>query len=221
MSRPADDRPVPTLSVPEIRDYERINAELVVRLEEGHPLVRLAGAEGQRLLASRIAGPWNAVVEIEGHAGPELAAELDAPGLTVVCTGNAADGAGRGLRSGRLVILGDSGAALGYTQEGGTILAARSAGPRAGLGQRGGVLVVLGHVGRLAGERQAGGWLFVVRNELGPHAGRGRRGGRLVRLPAGGEPFAGVDPDDTATFRGLLEELGTWVSFPDAGTGPS
>lgn len=212
MSRPASPGPVPAISIPEIRDYERINTELVGFLDQGHPHVRLVGAEGQRLLASRISGAWNALVEVQGRAGPELAAELNAPGLTIVCSGNAADGAGRALRAGRLVILGDAGDALGYTQEGGTIAVAGSAGARAGLGQRGGLLAVCGPVGRLAGERQSGGRLFVHEAALGPHAERGRRGGRLIRLPAGEDPFAMVDPDDAEFFRGLLQELNTWGS---------
>ena len=87
----------PPIVVPELRDYQQINAELVRRLNLGQPHVRLEGVEGQRLLVSRLAGAWQAVIEVDGNAGPELAAELDAPGLTVVCRGSAADGAGRGL----------------------------------------------------------------------------------------------------------------------------
>ena len=67
--------------IPEVREYPRINAEVVRHLDAGHARVVLAGAGGHRLLLHRLTGPWNAVVEVEGHAGPELAAELDAPGL--------------------------------------------------------------------------------------------------------------------------------------------
>jgi glutamate synthase domain-containing protein 3 len=177
---PDPDPALPALSIPEIRDYQRINAELVVRLDAGHRRVRLVGAEGQRLLVSGLSGGWDAVVEIEGYAGPELAAGLDAPRLTIVCRGPAADGAGSGLRAGNLVIEGDTGAAAGYAQRGGWIVVAGNAGPRAGLNQAGGVLVLLGVVGQLAGERQSGGLLFAATDLLGPHAGRGRRGGRFV-----------------------------------------
>jgi len=45
---------------------------------------------GTAILAARLAGDWSAVVEVEGCAGPELAAELNAPSLTVVCRGHAA-----------------------------------------------------------------------------------------------------------------------------------
>jgi glutamate synthase domain-containing protein 3 len=216
MTSPAGDRPVPTLSVPEVRDYQRINAELARLLDEGHPLVRLAGAEGQRLLAFGLTGAWDAVVEVEGQAGPELAAELDAPGLTVVCRGSAGDGAGRALRAGRLVILGDAGDVLGYTQQGGAIVAVCSAGHRAGLRQRGGVVLVLGRVGRLAAELQAGGLVFAFVDRLGPHPGHGRRGGRLVQLAAGDDPLDGIEPGDAATFRNLARDLGNWVHFPGA-----
>jgi glutamate synthase domain-containing protein 3 len=206
----------PTLAIPEIRDYQRINEELVLLLQEGHSRVRLAGSEGQRLLTFRLSGPWNAVVEIEGRAGPELAAEMNAPGVTVVCRGSAGDGAGRGLRAGRVVILGDAGDVVGYTQEGGIIVVAGSAGPRAGLAQRGGELVILGRVGPLAVERQAGGTVFASAALLGPHAERGRRGGRLVRLAAGDNPLATLEPGDAESLRRLARELAEWVALPGA-----
>ena len=174
MTAPADDdRSVPdsarafpaapsmVLSIPEIRDYQRINAELSQQLDEGHTHVRLVGAEGQRLLLAGVAGAWSALVEIEGDVRAGARRRARCAGLTVVARGPTADGAGARLRAGRLILLGDTGDALGSGQEGGVILAAAAAGHRAGLGQRGGVLVVLGPLGRLAGERQDGGRLFV------------------------------------------------------------
>ena len=191
----------PSLSIPEIRDYQKINAELLTLLDEGHSFVRLEGAEGQRLLASGLSGPWDAVVEIAGRTGPELAASLDAPGLTVVANGPTADGAARGLKSGRVLILGDAGDSTGYSQSGGVLVVAGAAGHRAGLMQSGGCLAILGPTGRLAGDRQAGGWLFVPRGQLGPHPGRGRRGGRLLEFPVPG----GVEPDALGAWRGVVE----------------
>ncbi|WP_406700804.1 glutamate synthase [Singulisphaera sp. Ch08] len=199
------------LSIPDIRDYEKINAELVQRLDSGTTRVCLAGAEGQRFLAAGLRGGWNAVIEVEGRAGPELAAELDAPGLTVVCRGPAADGAGRGLRAGRLVILEDAGEGLAYAQQGGIVFAARGAGARAGLNQHGGVLVMLGPIGRLAGERQAGGLIFAFRDQLGLHAGRGRRGGRLIRLSSERIGDDLVEAGDYETFRALLRDFSQWT----------
>ena len=191
----------PSLSIPEIRDYQKINAELVALLDGGHPLVRLEGAEGQRLLASGLSGPWEAVVEIVGRTGPEVAADLDAPGLTVVAIGSTADGAGRGMKGGRLLILGDSGDSTGYAQSGGVLVVTGSSGHRTGLGQSGGCLAIFGSTGRLAGDRQAGGWLFVARGRLGPHPGRGRRGGRLIETPDPGGP----DDDDARAWRGVVD----------------
>lgn len=184
--------PDPVVPVPEIRDYARVNAELVRLLDAGHARVRLAGAEGQRLLAFGLKGPWRAVVEVQGDAGPELAGELDAPGLLIACAGSAADGAGRGLKAGRLAIGGEAGEAVGYAQTGGAIVVAGGAGPRAGLDQSGGLLLVLGPVGRLAGERQSGGRL-IVGGAIGPHASRGRRAGQLLAL-------ARMDPADLAAL---------------------
>jgi glutamate synthase domain-containing protein 3 len=201
------------VAIPELRDYQRINAELVQRLDGGVSRVRLQGAEGQRLLLAGLAGAWSALVEIEGDAGPELAAGLDAPGLTVVARGRTADGAGAGLRAGRLILQGASGDALGMVQEGGTIVAAAAAGHRAGLGQRGGVLVMLGPVGRLAGERQAGGCLFAYHDRLGAHAGHGRRGGTLLRLaPTADFGLAGAEAEAEAeVLRAALQAAAPWL----------
>jgi methylamine---glutamate N-methyltransferase subunit B len=201
------------LPVPEIRDYERINAELKLRLDGGQSYIRLIGAEGQRLLLAGLAGDWPGLIEIEGRTGPELAASMDAPGLTVVARGPTGDGAGRGLRGGTLVVLGDAGDALGYALEGGRVLAAARAGHRVGLGQRGGLIVVLGPLGRLAGERQTGGRLFAHAGCLGPYAGHGHRGGSFHRL--GGDGRAAPDPDlapeEAEAFRRLLGDARPWI----------
>ena len=194
----------PPIVVPELRDYQQINAEVVRRLNLGERHVRLEGVDGQRLLVFRIAGAWQALIEVEGNAGPELAAELDAPGLTVVCRGNAADGAGRGLAAGQLVIGGEASAVVGYFQRGGLIVAVGDVGPRAGLAQCGGDLVLLGKVGALAGERQAGGRLFFKQGRIGPHAGHGHRAGRLIALPPEQLLAAGLDQDDSRLIEAAL-----------------
>ncbi len=151
-------------------------------LDAGCTRLDLSGVEGQRLLASGLAGPWSATIVVEGNAGPELAANLDAPSVTVLCRGDAADAAGSGLRAGRLVIAGGSDDGLGYAQRGGTIVVRGDTGHRAGLMQAGGLLVVLGSIGRLPGERQSGGAFVAQEGRIGPHERRGCRGGRLVRL---------------------------------------
>jgi hypothetical protein len=204
------------LSIPEIRDYDRINAELAVRLDAGLAHVRLIGAEGQRLLLAGLSGAWSALVEIEGNTGPELGAALQAPGLTIVVRGTTGDGAASGLRAGNVILLGRTGEALGYAQESGTVLAAAGAGHRAGLGQRGGVLVALGPIGRLAGERQAGGQFFAEADRLGPYAGHARRGGSFLRLSRGPEsaPDFGLAPDEAETYRSVLRSAEPWI--PDA-----
>jgi glutamate synthase domain-containing protein 3 len=168
------------LTVPELRDYDLINKELQRLLDAGATRVVLAGVEGQRLLAAGLRGPWSATILVEGGAGPELSAALDAPNLTVVCRGGTADAAGTGLRAGRLIIGGDSGDGLGYAQRGGTIVVRGDAGHRAGLMQAGGLLVILGATGRLAAERQSGGLFAAQEGHVGPHGGRAHRGGRFI-----------------------------------------
>jgi glutamate synthase domain-containing protein 3 len=174
-----------TLAVPEIRDYDLINKELARLLEAGAARIVLAGAEGQRLLAAGLRGRWSSTIVIDGHAGPDLAAGLSAPGVTVVCRGDAADGAGSGLEAGRIVVEGGAADGLGYAQVGGTIVVKGPVGHRAGLMQAGGLLVLLGSVGRLAGERQRGGVLAAFADRLGPTSGRGQAGGRILRLTSG------------------------------------
>lgn len=209
--RPADG----VIAVPEIRDYHAINAQLVGRLDSGHRTIRLAGVRGHRLLAAGLAGGWSAVIELDGDAGPELAAGLDAPGLTIVCRGRADDGAATGLRAGTVLVLGTVGVALGYAQRGGLVVAADGAGARAGLRQSGGDLVLIGRVGPLAGERQSGGCLFAVGDRLGPHAGHGRRGGRFVNLQAvASEAAQGAAAADRALCLARLEPLRPWLDAP-------
>jgi glutamate synthase domain-containing protein 3 len=203
--------PVVTLNVPEIRDYEVINKELRRLLDEGAPRIVLAGVEGQRLLGFGLSGNWPATIVIDGRAGPELAARLDASNLTIICRGDAADGAAGGLRAGRIVIEGDAGDGLGYAQAGGTILVKGNAGHRAGLMQAGGSLIVLGDVGRLAGDRQGGGLLVAHRGRVGPHAGKGRVGGQLIEVSTHG-PHDRAEIEALAIIRG---ECGEWLS-PDA-----
>ncbi len=177
-------RPGVAIAVPEIRDYHEINKEIVRHLDEGRRTIRLSSVRGQRLLAAGLRGGWSATIEIEGDAGPELAAGLDAPGLTVIGLGSAADGAASGLRAGTLVILGRVGPALGYAMRGGLVVAAGSVGPRAGLGQSGGEIVVFGEAGPMAAERQSGGRFLIARGRLGPHPGFGRRGGERIEVAA-------------------------------------
>ena len=119
--------------------------------------MRLTAVDGQPLLAFRLKGPWNAVIEVDGPAGPDWPPSCAAPNLSVVALQSAADGAARGLRAGRLLILGPASACLGYGMLGGSILALDAVGPRAGLRQQGGLLAIAGPIGPLAAERQCGG----------------------------------------------------------------
>lgn len=199
------------IPVPEVRDYRQINRQLIHALDTGARHVRLAGVEGQRLLVSGLRGDWNALVEVDGRAGPELAADLDATGLTIVCQGGAADGAGRALRAGRLLVRGEVGDAIGYNQAGGLILATGPVGARAGLNQSGGWLALAGSVGRLAAERQSGGDFLLLSATIGPYTGWGRRGGRLLArdpVPAGFKP---IRPDALRTFVERLQDLEPWL----------
>ena len=193
--------------IPEIRDYQRINAELVGLLDAGHSRIFLDGAEGQRLLAAGLGGDWRATIEIDGPTGPELAASLDAPDLTIVARGRTADGAGRGLAAGRVVVLGDATDGVGFGQSGGTLIVLGSAGHRSGLAQSGGTLAIFGRVGRLAGDRQSGGRLFVAGSPRGPFRGRGRSGGRLIDVAED----ESVPEADRADWLRVLELASAWV----------
>jgi glutamate synthase domain-containing protein 3 len=204
------------LSVQEIRDYRAINAEIVRSLARGCRMIRLAGVRGERLLASGLDGPWDAVVDIDGDVGPEVAAGVDAPTLTIVCRGRAADGGASGLRAGRLLVLGGVGTAFGYAQRGGLAVAAGEAGARAGLCQAGGDLVLLGGAGPMVGERQSGGRIFAFADRLGRHAGRGNRGGRLIGLSPGASPDQLAE---RAALREALAPVRPWLGSA-LGSGP-
>jgi glutamate synthase domain-containing protein 3 len=190
-----------------IRDYQQINREVIRALDLGRSTIRLTDVEGQRLLASGLSGPWRATIEVVGNAGPELAADLDAPGLTVLCLGSAADGAGRGMRAGRLAIRGDSGDGLGSGMTGGAVIVCGKAGHRAGLRLGGGTIVLLGPVGRLLADRQRGGILFADRAEIAAGTGRGRSGGRLVPLPRQTGPTESIGPEDASAYLDALGGL--------------
>ncbi len=198
--------PPPRLSIPEIRDYQRINAELISLLDQGHREVYLDGAEGQRLLASGLRGGWRCLIEIEGATGPELAADLDAPGVTIMARGRAADGLARGVRSGTVVVLGGAGDGCGFGQSGGTVVVVGPSGHRAGLAQSGGTIAILGPIGRLPCDRQSGGRLFYRGDRPASFAGRGRSGGRLIRV--GGEDP--VPEPDRAEWLRLLDLASLW-----------
>jgi glutamate synthase domain-containing protein 3 len=208
-----DEADAPVLLVPEIRDYQRINIQLAQLLDAGHHRVRLVGVDGQRLLAAGLCGGWQAVISIEGTAGPELAAELDAPGVCVVCQQDTADGAGRGLRAGCLLVLGNADDALAYRQAGGSVLVVGGAGNRAGLEMVGGTLAVRGPVGRLAGDRQSGGRILLLGQPIGPHAGHGRSGGRSAcDSNADCDRLSDDDRAHLASLRALLQSQHTTLA---------
>ncbi len=198
----------PTLSIPEIRDYQKINSELVALLDQGHSLVRLEGAEGQRLLASGLTGSWSSTIEVIGRTGPEFGANLTAPNLVIVARGSTGDGVGSGLVDGRIMVIGDAADGAGYGQSGGMLMISGTTGHRAGLRQSGGTLALLGPVGRLAGDRQSGGRLFVSRNDLGPFPSRGQVGGRLIRIDS---PTDSLDPIDLEAWSEVVDFVSPWV----------
>ncbi len=201
----------PSLFVPEIRDYQKINAELVALLDQGHTIIRLEGAEGQRLLASGLSGSWSATIEVIGRTGPELAADLDAPGLVIVARGSTADGVGRGLAHGQIFVLGDTTDGAGYGQSGGILVIDGSTGHRAGLRQSGGSLVLLGSVGRLAADRQSGGQIFARASRLGPYSGRGRVDGRLLDL----DQIDRFDFESISAWNRIVASATPWVDLSE------
>ncbi len=208
------------LPVPEVRDYHQINRRVAQWLDAGVAHVRLEGVERQRLLLSGLTGAWSAVIEVCGHAGPELAAGLNAAGVLVIAQDAVDDGAGRNLNAGTLVVRGPCGVALGYRQAGGRILACGRVGPRLGLEQSGGDLIVLGEVGPLAGERQSGGRLVLVGGGTSRRLGHGHRGGELLDGKAA-EEFHRTQVRTDSALMDRLAELAPWfTSVPpmDAGT---
>jgi glutamate synthase domain-containing protein 3 len=191
--------PIRRIPVPEVRDYHQINRRVAQWLDAGVRRIRLEGVERQRLLLNGLRGAWSAIVEVVGHAGPELAAGCDAPGLVVVAHGAVDDGAGRDLAAGVLAVRGPCGVAVGYRQRGGLIVACADAGPRAGLEQAGGRLVVLGRATGRPGERRRGGRLDIL------------GGGRPVEDPASpaGGPGSTLD-EALQDLAATLADVAPW-----------
>ncbi len=144
---------------------------------------------------------------------PRLAAAMNAPNLTLRSLGTAADGCGSGFLTGRLLVRGSVGVALGYFQRGGLIVAAGDVAARAGLCQQGGDLVLLGRTGPLAGERQAGGRLFSQQSLAGPHAGRGARGGERIDLDSCLAGQCKLLPDDQLLLDEAIRLARTFGAF--------
>ena len=187
--------------VPEIRDYERINLEIVARLQTGFKTIVLQGVEGQRLLVSGLSGDWEGCVVVEGRAGPDLGAGLNTPRLRVDCLGDVADGVGHSLRGGSICVRGNAGTCAGYGLSGGRIIIEGNTGPRAGLNQKGGLLVVFGNAGNLVGEGRAGGIFAAFAGRIGKHPNLAATGGRFLNLELSGEmSFEGLDPEMIASL---------------------
>jgi formylmethanofuran dehydrogenase subunit C len=195
------------LSVPEVRDYARINAQVLRWLDSGRTRIELAGVANQRLLLAGLVGRWEARIDVRGDAGPELAAAMNAPNIVVTCFGSAADAAGRELAGGTVRILGDAADCSGYRLRGGSIFVAGSAGHRAGLEMTGGLIVVLEGAGRLCGHLQHGGRL-IVKGRTGPYPGTARDGGGFYS--------EGIPSELSAEERRGIEEFQSCnaTSFP-------
>jgi methylamine---glutamate N-methyltransferase subunit B len=205
--------------VPEIRDYQKINLEVARLLDSGAHLIRLVGVERQRLLLAGLRGGWDADIVVDGPAGPELAAGLNAAGLTILASDDVDDGAGSRMVDGRLLILGDADDGLAARIEGGLVVVLGRAGNRAALRQQGGRVVVRGGLGRLAGDRHSGGELIAplvkgYRSAFGP------RNPASASYPSPWtSPSEMLTIDDCQAFTRILQRAGR--AWPlEAGTLP-
>jgi glutamate synthase domain-containing protein 3 len=196
--------------VPEIRDYHAINAEVLRLLDSGVTRIRLAGVDRQRLLLTGLSGSWRSSILVDGPAGPELAAGLDAPDLTVIAVSDVDDGAAARMRAGRLLILGDADDAVAAGLLGGLVVVAGRAGHRAGARQRGGVLAIGGPSGRLAGDRRSGGRIWFAADSALAPLGRGFDLGPSQA----GKPWNGPGERSTLEDRRAFEEALAAFSLP-------
>ena len=161
--------------------------ELTARLESPLDASAIAADRLAKLDARAIAG---LEVWYQGNAAKlgDFFAASGAPGDRVVVRGDLAraEGLGRGMAAGELVIEGNAGPETGARLAGGRVLVTGSAGPRAGQEMHGGLLEIRGDAGDGAGCASAGatkgmaGGEIIIRGRSGAETGANLRRGLIV-----------------------------------------
>jgi len=175
------------------KDLTKLELNRAIRLAaaEGADAILVDDVNGQYYLGAGMKGKLRLVVN--GIPGNDLACYLD--GSEIRVKGNAQDGVGNTMNSGRVIIEGSVGDVLGYGMRGGEIFVRDDVGYRAGIHMKEfenscPVLVIGGSSGAFLGEYMAGGRIILLglktggRPLIGPYCGSGMHGGCIfIREP--------------------------------------
>lgn len=185
------------------RELNRLIREVVA---DGEREIWLINVQGQRYLADGITS--NGLrIDIWGVPGQDLAAFMNGP--IVIVHGNAQDGVGNTMGSGKVVVHGMAGDVLGYGMRGGKLHILGDVGYRVGIHMKSyrelkPLIIVGGRAGDFFGEYMAGGVLILLGR--GPRDGRPLVGDYLGTGMHGGEIFirGEVDPDQLGAEVGVV-----------------
>ncbi|MEN6478014.1 MAG: hypothetical protein ABFD20_00055 [Anaerolineales bacterium] len=181
--------------------YRELNELLREALTVGATHLAVRNVRGQRYIGTNLQRPVR--IDIEGVPGNDLGAFMDGPDIW--CSGNAQDGCGNTMNSGRLVINGSAGDILGHSMRGGAIYVRWNVGYRVGIhmkeyGEAMPVIVIGGTAQHFLGEYMAGGVLIVLGRQFGPeethparYIGAGMHGGVMYVRGRVDERFIGKE----------------------------
>ncbi|HHV76853.1 MAG TPA: hypothetical protein GXX39_05770 [Syntrophothermus lipocalidus] len=171
--------------------YRELNRAIRMAAAQGADTIFVHEVNGQYYLGAGMKGYLRLVVN--GVPGNDLACYLD--GVEIRVIGNAQDGVGNTMSSGRVIVEGSVGDVLGYGMRGGEIFVRDNVGYRAGIHMKEfadscPVVVIGGSAGAFLGEYMAGGRIILLglktgsRPLIGPYCGSGMHGGRIfIREP--------------------------------------
>ena len=151
--------------------YRQLNEQIRAALDAGARRLVVRNLCGQRYIGCGLRR--QALLELEGTPGNDLAAFMDGP--SIVVRGNAQDGVGNTMTSGEIVVHGHAGDLLAHSLRGGRIFVRGGAGYRCGIHMKQfhepvPVVMIGGTLGDYAGEYMAGGILIVLGLDAPPGA---------------------------------------------------
>ncbi|HSV31265.1 MAG TPA: hypothetical protein VLH40_04480 [Atribacteraceae bacterium] len=143
--------------------YREINSQVDRLWNDGIREIRLTGVNGQRYLGRALSG--EGLVEISGLPGDDLGIFSD--GVTIRVRGNAQEGVGNTMNSGKIIVEGDVRDIAGHAMRGGKLWIRGNAGYRLGIHMKAfqddyPVIVVGGETGDFTGEYMAGGMIAIL-----------------------------------------------------------
>ena len=165
--------------------YKELNERIHQAVYDGHNEIVLENINGQRYIATGLSGEVR--IKIHGTPGNDTAAFMDGPLLEVL--GNAQDGIGNTMNSGKILVSGNAGDIIGHSMRGGKIFIRGDVGYRVGIHMKAyqelyPVIIAGGCAQDFLGEYMAGGLIIILglnRNEngsiVGNYCGTGMHGG--------------------------------------------